>query len=220
VIDSMCFSPQASFISAALTGVVGVIAVGRVKHPRELALAMTPLLFGAQQALEGGLWLKLPTDPHGAAATALTVAFLLFAQVLWPVYAPLAAGLNETARRRMMHMFILIGGGVAGYFLWRILSGPHQAVIADRCLVYNTGEVHPLFVGLAYMAATCLPLLLSSERTLVVLGVIVSVGAVVAYFFYWDAFLSVWCFFGAAASVVILGHFEHVHWRGRKLVIA
>jgi hypothetical protein len=218
----MCFSPQASFISAGLTGAIGLIAISRVTHRRELALAATPLLFGMQQAFEGGVWLSLPRAPHGIMATALTVAFLLFAQVFWPVYAPFAAGLNETVpvRRRMMHMFMLIGAVVSAYFLWRIISGPHQAVIANRCIVYNTGETHPLVIGLAYMAATCLPLLLSSERTLVILGVIVSVGAVVAYLFYWEAFLSVWCFFGAAASVVILGHFEHVHWRGRRLVIA
>jgi hypothetical protein len=35
------------------------------------------------------------------------------------------------------------------------------------------------------------------------------VGSIVAYAFYWEAFLSVWCFFAAAGSVVILAHFEH-----------
>jgi len=33
-------------------------------------------------------------------------------------------------------------------------------------------------------------------------------GLVVAYAFYWEAFISVWCFFAAAASVAILCHFE------------
>jgi hypothetical protein len=48
-----------------------------------------------------------------------------------------------------------------------------------------------------------LPLLMSSQRTVVVLGAIV-----VAYALYWEAFVSVWCFFAAAASVAILCHFE------------
>jgi hypothetical protein len=30
----------------------------------------------------------------------------------------------------------------------------------------------------------------------------------VAYVLYWEAFVSVWCFFAAAASAVILWHFE------------
>ena len=59
-------------------------------------------------------------------------------------------------------------------------------------------------VALAYLAATTLPLFLSSQRTVVTLGAIIFVGIAVAYVFYWEAFVSVWCFFAAAASVVIL----------------
>jgi hypothetical protein len=61
---------------------------------------------------------------------------------------------------------------------------------------------------LGYLAAATLPLLLSSHRTVVILGVLVLVGSLIAYFFYATSVLSVWCFFAAAASVVILGHFE------------
>jgi hypothetical protein len=47
----------------------------------------------------------------------------------------------------------------------------------------------------------------------VVLGAVIFVGIVVAYAFYWEAFVSVSCFFAAAASVVILCHFE---WSRRQ----
>ena len=40
------------------------------------------------------------------------------------------------------------------------------------------------------------------------LGVVVLVGSVVAYLLYWEAFVSVWCFFAAAASSVILFYSE------------
>ena len=40
------------------------------------------------------------------------------------------------------------------------------------------------------------------------LGAIVLCGSLFAYFMYWEAFASVWCFFAAAGSVVILVHFE------------
>jgi hypothetical protein len=62
----MCFSPLASFTTAALTGVIGVVAIGRVARPSELPLAAIPLFFGVQQAIEGGLWLVLPAAPTGA----------------------------------------------------------------------------------------------------------------------------------------------------------
>jgi hypothetical protein len=35
-----------------------------------------------------------------------------------------------------------------------------------------------------------------------------SSGSAVAYAFYWKSFVSVWCFFAAAGSVLILLHFE------------
>lgn len=61
--------------------------------------------------------------------------------------------------------------------------------------------------------ATVLPLALSSRRTILVLGAVTGAGCVVAYLFHRQAFLSVWCFFAAAGSVVILAHFELVRRR-------
>jgi uncharacterized protein DUF6629 len=97
---------------------------------------------------------------------------------------------------------------VGAYFLWLIFSHPHLATILEGHIVYVTEYRQPDTVGIAYLAATGLPLLLSSQRTLVVLGAIVLVGLVAAYAYYWEAFISVWCFFAAAASVTILCHFE------------
>jgi uncharacterized membrane protein YczE len=211
----MCFSPVASFATAALTGSIGAVCLARATRSRELPLAATPLIFGVQQAIEGGLWLTLPTAPNGAVVGALTLAFLLFAQVFWPVYAPLAAwSLEPNAwRRRLMLACLAVGAGVAAYLLWRILAGPREAMVVNSCIVYRTRQGHPLAIGLAYLAATSLPLVLSSQRTILALGAVTLVGCVVAYIFYWAAFLSVWCFFAAAASIVILGYFEHARWR-------
>jgi hypothetical protein len=75
-------------------------------------------------------------------------------------------------------------------------------------IVYVTEYRQSDVVGAAYLVATGLPLLLSSQRSVVVLGAIVLAGVVVAYTLYWDAFISVWCYFAAAASVAILFHFE------------
>jgi hypothetical protein len=39
------------------------------------------------------------------------------------------------------------------------------------------------------------------------MGVIVFVGSVASYAFYYHAFVSVWCFFAAASSILLLVHF-------------
>ena len=99
-----------------------------------------------------------------------------------------------------------VGAGVGAYLLWWLLGHPHGAKVLDGHIVYVMEYRHSDAVGVAYLAATGLPLLLSSQRTVVVLGAIVLAGLVVAYAFYWEAL--VWCFFAAAASVAILCHFE------------
>ncbi len=216
----MCFSATASFTTAGLTGAVGVLALTRIGNPREIPLATVPIFFAIQQSIEGSLWLVLPSDPHGPLAAALTLGFLLFAEVLWPIYAPFAVWLLEPNARRRQPMLIcmVIGLAVGAYLFGWILTHTHSSAILDDHIDYVTEARHSDALGLAYLAATCLPMVFSSRRTLIVLGAIVLVGSITAYIFYWEAFTSVWCFFAAAASVVILCHFEQT--RRNRLRIA
>jgi len=211
----MCFSATASFFTAGVAGTIGVLSLARANEGRELPLAATPLLFALQQGIEGFLWLNLPLAPGGSISTGLTVLFLFFAQVFWPVYAPIAILLVEPSeqRRRVMQLCLAIGVSVGAYLFWPILSRPHGAVILDNHIVYVTEYRPSAALALSYLASTCLPLVVSSRRTVIALGAIVLAGTVAAYAFYWEAFVSVWCFFAAAASVVILCHFE----RARRL---
>ncbi len=206
----MCFSPLASFVTAGVTGAIGLVSVSRAGDARALPLAATPLIFALQQTIEGLLWLNLEATPDGSASSTLTFLFLFFAQAFWPIYAPLAVMLVEPSprRRNLMALCLVAGVGVAAYLLWSVLGRPHSALIVDDHVVYVTETRYSAWVSVAYLSATCLPLILSSRRTIVVLGAVVLVGCLTAYTFYWDAFVSVWCYFAAAASVVILGHFE------------
>lgn len=168
-------------------------------------LAAAPVLFALQQTTEGALWLVLPSAPDGATAKVLTIAFLLFAQVLWPAYAPAAVGLVEPqpVRRRLMAGCLVAGLAIAGYFACRLATGSAQATMEERCIVYDTGGGDPMVVRLGYLLAVAGPLFLSFDPVIVGLGAVVGSGCVIAYQFYREAFLSVWCFFAAAGSVLI-----------------
>lgn len=211
----MCFSASASFVTAGITGTIGFVVLTRVTEPRELPLAVTPLFFAFQQGIEGLLWLDLPIAPDGSLARVLTFLYLVFAEAFWPLYAPMAVWLIEpNENRRLLVVVCLgVGAGVGAYLLWWVVGQPHLAIILDSHIVYRTEYQQPVAIRVAYLAATGLPLLLSSQRTIVVLGTIVLAGLLVAYLFYWEAFISVWCFFAAAASATILCHFE---WSHRK----
>jgi hypothetical protein len=212
----MCFSATASFVTAGLTGTIGIVSLTRIHTRREIPLATVPLFFAIQQSIEGALWLALPADPHDPTVSGLALAFLLLADVVWPIYAPFTVWLIEpsASRRRPMLVCIVIGVGVSAWLLWRLLTHSYGASILGNHIDYVTEGRHSDVLGLAYLTATCLPMVLSTRRTLIVLAAIVLVGSITADIFYWREFTSVWCFFAAAASVVILGHFQHRR-RGR-----
>jgi hypothetical protein len=218
----MCFSATASFVTAGITGAVGIAALSWANQSREWPLAATPLLFALHQSIEGLLWLAIPLTPGGTISSSLTFMFLFLAEAFWPVYAPVAVLLIEPnrGRRRLMLMCLAVGAGVSVYLLHGLLGRDQGAAILDGHIVYLTDYRHSDAVGLAYLAATGLPLLLSSHRTVLGLGAIVLVGSTIAYAFYWEAFVSVWCFFAAVASLTILCHFELSRRRRLKLASA
>lgn len=211
----MCFSATASFLTAAVAGSCGLAAIARTQKRPEVPLAAMPLFFGLQQATEGVLWLILPTAPAPAATADLIQVFLMFALVVWPVYAPMAALLLEPdARRRSLITACLLAGIItSSYFLWSLYTVPRTAVIAAGHIIYSSDPDLPFLIRVLYPIATCVGLMASSLAVVRWLGVIVTIGSLVAFFAYWDAFTSVWCFFAAAASGFLLLHFERARRR-------
>ena len=147
----MCFSAAASFVTAGAVGAIGAAALSRVKDLRELALAVTPVLFGLQQAIEGWQWLTLPLAPESSTSTGLTVLYLFFAEVFWPLYAPIAVWLVEPSERRRQFMVVclVVGVGVGSYLLLPLLTQPHSASIVEGHIVYVTENRHSEAVGLS-----------------------------------------------------------------------
>jgi hypothetical protein len=212
----MCFSATASFTVAAIAAGIGVAALRGNKSPSQAPFAAIPILFAAQQAAEGGLWLALSHGEPGNWPSILTQLYLSFALVIWPVYTPAAAFLMEpvTWRRGVMFGCGLCGVAVAAFFLVQLLTLHNEGYISGHHILYRTQVEAPLFAGTVYLTATTLALVMSSHRTLEVFGGIVFAAAVLTYVFAPDAFVSVWCFYASAASITVLVHFRQQILRG------
>lgn len=211
----MCFSATASLVTAVMAGAVGVVTLRNARSPAELPVAMIPMFFAVQQAAEGGLWLALEHGNPGPWPWLFTQVFLAFALVIWPVYAPVAAWLIEAnpQRRRIMAFCALVGVAVAAFFLVQLLTLRNEGYVSGNHILYRTDVEAPVLAGVIYLCAAGGGLVVSTHRAIAVLGAVISLGAIITYVFMHEVFVSVWCFFAAASSFVILAHFQRATLR-------
>lgn len=204
----MCFSATASFTAAAVIGSIGILTLrsAATNHDRRvLPFAAFPLLFAVQQLVEGFLWLDLAGPGPGALRPILVQAFQGYAEIIWPIFAPLAAFLiePERLRRRLILLCLAVGVVLSAYLLAKMIAHPYAAFVGSGHIVYQNDAHYPLGIEAPYVVATTISLLLSSHRYVQLLASVILVGFGVAYISFHHAYISVWCFFAAVASVLV-----------------
>jgi hypothetical protein len=209
----MCLSAEVDFGMGLAISSVGVAALTRVRHRREVLFAALPLAFGLHQIAEGFVWLGLEGRVSAAVGDFALHAYVLYAWALLPVLAPLAfMCIERDARhRRWMASFLALGTVVAVSLVWPILHGRVSAMIVEHTVRYHGAGSLGDFLTLAYVVATCGSLLAASDRRLVVAGVanVIAVAAIV-----WlqaEALTSVWCVWAAVISVGVWWYLGDIH---------
>ncbi|HVO29624.1 MAG TPA: DUF6629 family protein [bacterium] len=209
----MCFSAAGSFFAAGTLTAIGCAAFTReVPPPSRPALAI-PFLFAAQQAAEGVVWKTMGTT--GSALHAASVnTFLFFAICVWPVWMPWAALHVEKIpwrRRRIAGLFAL--GIVTAVVGAAYLAGFHNTVVVtDGSLRYRlapTTRVTGTIFLLAYCASAVLPFFLAWERWMKFFGAALAVSLLAASVIWNLTYLSVWCFFAAFLSIIVVAGATH-----------
>ena len=203
----MCFSATASFTAGAVLTVAGAACVRQVRRREDTAFAAIPLLFAAQQVTEGFVWLSF--EGASPALTAwLTQIYSVFSHLLWPIYVPLAVWLMEPAGRRRTLLAVLIGLGlaVALLLLAGMVSDPIVARPVGGHIDYESPHFYVAVVMLLYVTATTFSMVLTSHPMVRLFGALALAAAALSYWAYARWFISVWCFFAAALSVVVYLH--------------
>lgn len=205
----MCFSATASFTAGTALIAVGGVSLRRSRGKAELPLALVPFLFGVQQLSEGLLWLSFSNDLPLLKSWA-TYIFSLFSHVLWPIFVPFAILLVETSRwrKKAIGVFLALGLSVGIYLLYFIIRFPVTAQVQERSIFYDSPHLYIGIVLVIYLLATCVSGLFSSHRCINVFGVMAFLLAVAAYQVSLKTFVSVWCFYAAVLSLLILIHFS------------
>jgi hypothetical protein len=221
----MFFSATLSFITAAIVGLSGVIAVARVPSWRHLPFAAIPILFAVQQVLEGLIWQRVSDGGLYQSLHGLASKYVFIAEAVWPVFIPLAVLLIEPSRIRqyLMAGAVLLGFGLFLFFSSLVSVGTYDAVVEGDCIRY-TGcvqlsqnfSLYPFASGqkwsfsnlewttVPFTLVTVGALILSSIRSVRLFGYLAALGIVLAVAIQPSAFVSLWCFFAALASVSVL----------------
>lgn len=204
----MCFSATASFTAGAGLLIVGAVTARRARQRAELPFALIPVLFGLQQLIEGTIWLTFPDKAPGLNGV-LTFVYSLFSHVLWPVYVPIAILLLEpvVCRRRILVAIAMAGAAVGLYLLYFLVRLPIISQAEGRHIAYLSPHFYLTAVMVLYVLGTCVSMLVSSHRRVRLFGLAAFIAYVVTYVFYRAWVISVWCFFAAVLSVIVLLYF-------------
>ncbi|MGW7820503.1 DUF6629 family protein [Streptomyces puniciscabiei] len=196
----MCWSATADLAAGSGVAAVGVACVALVRSGRELPLAAVPLLLGAHQIVESVVWRS------GGGGGPATVLWAVIALPLLTVWVPAAVMAVAPPHARFRMLLPLAAGAVTAARLADGLAGrPVTAEIRGHTVGYvlHVAPVPLLVTG--YLLATVGSLLLSGDRRLCVLGMLVAVGAAVCWALWRLEFVSTWCAVAALSSVMLFG---------------
>lgn len=199
----MCFSLEASAIAAGVLITAGAIAVAHAKSWPMRAYAAVPLLFGVQQAFEAWQWYAVG---QGTTCQTAGYGFLFFAFLVWPVLLPGVAALLEKDRvkREVLRGFLVLGIFLSLGLLVVLLTQPLHIVITQHQILYDIAvPALPLSLVFYVIAVSGAPMC-SSRWTVKMVGLLSLLGFMVSWVFFLQALASVWCFFAAIISVIIV----------------
>jgi hypothetical protein len=210
----MCFSASASFTASAVLIPTGVYCLteARKKDEAYLPVAGLPLFFGIQQSFEGFVWLNIIPE-NSISVTSFALCFLFFSHFFWLFWIPFSAFYLEdnTLLKSILKVFV-IAGFIYGALLYFPLFINHnwlQVEVTNHSINYITSfffsEMTPEnFSFYLYALIIILPLLISSNKSINLLGILITLGALVTYFYYHYAFISVWCYIAAIVSIYLV----------------
>lgn len=206
----MCFSATGSFALAGVLTGFGAASLTRNASKPHRMFAAIPLLFAAQQAAEGIVWLTIHGADHADLQRLAVIVFLGFAMVVWPTWLPLSLKLMERARvrRQILTGLTWFGAVVSGYAALLLTLWQPGARVAGHSLRYDYQQNQSVWVRLLYLVGYVVPVVgpffVSTAPLARTIGVTLVGSLVATVVVERNALTSVWCFFAAILSGLIL----------------
>lgn len=220
----MCFSATASFGASAILGVVGVITLRKAKSNPERVFACIPMIFAIQQLTEGILWLSLKNESIRSWQSTITYIYLVIAMAVWPYWISYSVwALEKDAKRKrimrglvvIMTVVTLLVGVVLTLYPVEVMT-PYCATCPFSSNAALNQHLHYEFTiprvvknliatfTVLYILATIVTPFISSIKKMKWMGIVFMASYLFAVIFYNGFVISIWCFFAAILSFVVL----------------
>ena len=203
----MCFSAEVSFGASAVLVTTGALIIAENKRKDQRLFAMIPILFGIQQFFEGWVWVALQGPGYETMGEISKYGFLIFAQLVWPVWIPLSALKLErnVKRKKLITYSLAVGTALALLLAYRLVAYDVSAFIQEQHIFYKVGHFKSTnwWSGIFYLLPALFPFIFSYYKRINILGYLMLLMFVVSKVFYLRYMISTWCFFAAVLSIYI-----------------
>lgn len=202
----MCFSAGASFTVGASLLVPGYYAIKRTQSPGMLAFSTTPIVFCFHQVAEGFLWLSLKNPDFASWYKPALYGYSFISQPIWPIWVPLIMWLMETdkSRKKILNYFLILGIASSLYMFYCLITYDISAVAENGHIRYYRDFPYlNIMRPLNFMTIAITPFL-STLRYTKLLAAAMMAALILTYIFFTNYLISVWCFFAAILSLLII----------------
>lgn len=202
----MCFSLQASSISALVLTLIGIACLKKAyPHKALYPFAALPLIFGTQQTAEALVWYGF-LNQNTNALNLGTFSYLFFALLWWPVWMPYSLYcLEEKPRRKQILFGFLCLGLVYALFVVIIGCCTVGAQMMDHHIVYSIPQLerYTMLWLMGYIATAIVPFFVASYYLFWIFGLAFTFALIASIFMFSGAVISIWCFFAALLSFLV-----------------
>ncbi len=212
----MCFSATASFMASGVLSAIGLLSLVSVSRQTTAVrsarypLALTPLFFGVQQLAEGLVWLGVGRGWDPILVSIFGKSFLFFAYGIWPFWIPFALSRIEQskARKQILLLLLAVGTTLSAVLLGGLMKYGATVAIVGHHVAYDVS----LFPAIArswvmvfvYMVPVVGSFFVMHDLRFRLFGALVFGSAALAYVIWAFWFTSIWCFFAALLSGMVV----------------
>ena len=193
----------------------------RQERPDYKPLALVPFFFGVQQLVEGLEWTAIDNGNLEPLGTLAGLGFLFFAYCFWMIWIPWSAwsisrSTDSIGLQRRLKWVAIVSTILGIAFYLPVLFNPpalQPDVESNGRLLYDVSNLHSILhnfintepVGeLMYWGFIVLPLIALSDKAVKLFGVLIFVSIVLTWLTYSATFNSVWCFYCAVLSIMVI----------------